>query len=360
MQAPSSAIAAVTHPDPYPYYRSLREVRPLFFDSGLGVWVASGQAAVSAALRHPSLRVRPLAEPVPMVLLGTATGEVFAHLVRMTDGTFHAEHKPEVERTARRWQLADVARAAEDAAASLAPELSANDVLTALPLETMARLLGVPESERDNTCRWALHFARGIAPGANAATLAQAHEAAEALMAQGRALGLNLAQSANRIAFMQQAIDATGGLLGHTALQLMQRPPLSALADESLDAMRVFVREVERYAAPIQNTRRFAAGPLLLLDQPIEEGQAVLLVLASANRDEAMNPQPESFDPRRESVRSIGFGEGPHACPGAQIAIEIVANGAREIRARGRFDALFSRSNGFRPLTNARVPVFED
>ncbi len=357
MQGPHNAIEAVTHPDPYPYYRRLREERPLFYDPGLGLWVVSSHAAVSAALHHPSLRVRPPAEPVPAPLQGTATGEVFAHLVRMTDGDFHAEHKPVLEQRTRQWQRADVACAAEDAATGLSPELSANEVLTTLPLQTMARLLGVPESERDSTCRWALHFAQGIAPGANTATLALAHEAAAALMAQGRAIGLGLAQSANRIAFLQQAVDATAGLLGHTALKLAQD---SDLADGSLDAMRAFVREVERYAAPIQNTRRFAAEPLMLLDQFINAGQGLLLILASANRDDALNPEPHRFDPRRALGRSMGFGEGTHACPGAHIAIEMVAVGARNIRARGRFDAWFSRRTGFRPLTNARVPVFEN
>ncbi|MDP3829255.1 MAG: cytochrome P450, partial [Polaromonas sp.] len=104
---PRDAVEAVTHPDPFPFYRLLRQERPLFFDRHLGLWVASSHAAVSAALAHPALRVRPPAEPVPPALQGRAAGEVFAQLVRMTDGSFHAVHKPDVERVARRWTLAD-------------------------------------------------------------------------------------------------------------------------------------------------------------------------------------------------------------------------------------------------------------
>ncbi len=360
MQAPRNAIEAVTHPDPFPYYRSLRDERPLFFDPGLGLWVASSHAAVSAALNHPALCVRPPAEPVPLALLGTATGDVFAQLVRMTDGAFHAAHKPGLEQVARRWSLADVAGAAEDATMELVPRLAANELLASLPLQTMARLLGVPQSDRERTCLWARHFTQGIAPGADACAMAQAHLGAAALMSQGAALGLSPVQSANRIAFMQQAFDATGGLLGHAALRLKEDQQAAVLADQSLDAMRAFVREVERWAAPVQNTRRFAAEALVLLGQRMEAGQTVLLVLASANRDEAINAHADSFDVSRVSSRSMGFGEGPHACPGAHIAIEIAATCFRCIRARGHFDAVFTRSAGYRPLTNARVPLFEN
>ncbi len=356
---PRDAVEAVTHPDPCPFYRRLRQERPLFFDTHLGLWVASSHAAVSAALAHPALRVRPPAEPVPPALQGRAAGEVFTQLVRMTDGAFHAVHKPEVERVARRWTLVDVARAAEDAARDLRPRLPVNAFIAALPVQTMARLLGVPAGEREATCRWAAQFTQGIAPGADAQAVAQADEAAAALMAQGRALGLSAAQAANRIAFMQQALDAGSGLLGHVALQLVQDPQRAAAADASRDAMRALVREVERWAAPIQNTRRFAAEALTLLGQPIAAGQALLLVLASANRDEAFNTQPDHFDVHREGGGSLGFGAGPHACPGAAIAIEMVASCALWMRAAGLFDQYFGRCTGFRPLPNARIPVFE-
>ncbi|MDP2379519.1 MAG: cytochrome P450, partial [Pseudohongiella sp.] len=57
------------------------------------------------------------------------------------------------------------------------------------------------------------------------------------------------------------------------------------------------------------------------------------LLLASGNRDEALNLQPDDFDPQRSGGRSLGFGDGAHACPGAAIAIEIVAACAVWIRA---------------------------
>ncbi len=200
---PADALAAVTHPDPFPYYRLLREQRPLYFDAGLKLWVASSHAVVEEAFHHTALRVRPVAEPVPTALAGTMAGEVFAQLVRMTDGDFHAAHKPGVTQGAQRWSLADVARASEETLKHVSGG-GANALLSLLPLQTMARLLGVPQAALEATCRWAEQFTQGIAPGALVQAVALGGVAAQALMEQGRALGLSTVQAANRIAFMQQ------------------------------------------------------------------------------------------------------------------------------------------------------------
>src|SRR6267378_1788425 len=96
MQFPRDPLAAVTHPDPYPYYTSLVAERPFYRDEALGLWVASSAAAVTAALTSDLCRVHPPTEPVPRALLGSPAGDIFGHLVRMTDGPAHAALKPRV------------------------------------------------------------------------------------------------------------------------------------------------------------------------------------------------------------------------------------------------------------------------
>ncbi|MDP2817988.1 MAG: hypothetical protein Q8O29_06840 [Polaromonas sp.] len=78
---PAHAIAAVTHPDPYSYYRQLREERPLYFDASLQLWVASSQVVIAEAQGYPAFNVRPPCEPVPAARQGTVVGEVFVRLV---------------------------------------------------------------------------------------------------------------------------------------------------------------------------------------------------------------------------------------------------------------------------------------
>ncbi len=45
MTFPADPIAAVIHPDPYPYYADLVARRPLYRDAALGLWVAASADA---------------------------------------------------------------------------------------------------------------------------------------------------------------------------------------------------------------------------------------------------------------------------------------------------------------------------
>jgi cytochrome P450 len=239
----------------------------------------------------------------------------------------------------------------------LAARVDANALLTTLPVQAMARLLRVPAGLLDATTRWVEAFVQGIAPHASPEAIARANEAAIQLMAQGESQGLDAVKSANRIAMMQQALDATAGLVGNTVRLLRDRPQLVAGAP-SPENWRAIVAEVARWDAPVQNTRRFAAADLSLGGQEIAQGQGVLVLLASANRDQALNTNPDVFDPARIERRSMSFGAGPHGCPGEAIAIEIAAAGIEALHAARPLDELFGPCTGFRPLANARIPVF--
>lgn len=354
--APANAIAAVTHPDPYPYYAQLRKT-PLQFDAALGMWVATGAQVIEEAFAHPALRVRPTTEPVPRALLGGPAGEVFARLVRMNDGVFHAAHKPAVTQSARRWPLAQVADVAAGLARSWAFAGDANALLTAVPVLAMAQLLGVPASERAATSRWVHAFTQGIAPNAPAEAVAAAHEAAQALMDQGGREGLEPVRAANRIALMQQSLDATAGLMGNMVRLLLAAPRWHRPARQSLALARAVAAEVVRWDAPVQNTRRFAAVDCTLAGQALRAGDGLVLVLASGNRDPALNPAADVFDPDRPQRRSLTFGAGAHQCPGELLATEMAAASVQALAADGALE-VFSRAQGFRPLGHARIPVF--
>lgn len=357
IQAPANAVAAVTHPDPYPYYAHLRRV-PLQFDASLRLWVASGAAVIQEAFAHPALRVRPVAEPVPQALIGSPAGEVFAQLVRMNDGAFHAAHKPQVLASAARWDDAQIARVATEVTLRLARAGDANALLTAVPVQSMARLLGVGELACEATSQWVHAFTQGIAPGASAAALAQGHEAATALMAQGAREGLEPVRAANRIALMQQSLDATAGLIGNTVVLATRDERWHTALRKSLEAARGVVGEVGRWDAPVQNTRRFAAVDCVLAGQALRAGDGVLLVLASGNRDATLNPAPDVFDPLRVDRRCLTFGAGVHQCPGERLAIVIAAACVHALARDGGLMARFGESTGFRPLGNARIPAF--
>jgi len=184
-------------------------------------------------------------------------------------------------------------------------------------------------------------FALGIAPNAGAAIIERGNAAAVYLMAQGEQLGLDPPAAANRIALMQQSVDATAALIGNAAKAALAAPtPPTDLA-----AWREHVAQVLVADPPVHNTRRFAAADLVLEGHTIGEGQGVLVLLASAVQEEA-SPV-------------LAFGSAAHACPASAIATEIAAAALCELHDVGLLQTLFGRPAGFRPLPNARIRTFE-
>ncbi|GAA4852938.1 cytochrome P450 [Actinomycetospora corticicola] len=81
-----------------------------------------------------------------------------------------------------------------------------------------------------------------------------------------------------------------------------------------------YVEEMLRHRSPAQNFARRATCPVTLGGRSVEEGDAVLLSLAAANRDPGRFPEPERFDPGRDARGHLGFGWGIHQCPGGVLA----------------------------------------
>ncbi len=337
MDSEVSLLQATSVADPQSLYARWRARGPVCRDPATALWIASTAEAVEAALRHPGLRVRPPAEPVPRALQETAAGAVFAQLVRMTDGAFHAEHRPAVDRAAQAWTEQDVEASARRAAQELAERGDANAWLQEVPVRTMARLLGLPDAELDAVTQDVLDFVAGIAPGASAAQVGAATAAAERWTARCEAQGVSGPRAANRLALLQQSVDATAGLIGN-AILAWQRAP------EVVDS--AFIAEVARVDPPIHHTRRFAAEAVTLLGQPLQPGDGVLVLLASANHDPAAGG------------RDFGFGAGAHACPGQRIAHAIARTAVAFLADAPERIASFRFTGGWRPLANARIPVF--
>jgi len=80
------------------------------------------------------------------------------------------------------------------------------------------------------------------------------------------------------------------------------------------------VEEMLRWVSPIKNMNRTAARDAELHGKTIRAGQNVLLLYPSANRDEAVFPDPESFDIHRRPNDHVAFGFGAHLCLGHRLA----------------------------------------
>ncbi|WGT66545.1 cytochrome P450 [Variovorax paradoxus] len=378
---PADPVAAVTHADPYPFYETLRAGPPLAWNENLRLWVASRADVIEALLLSPgALRVRPVAEPVPREIAGSPAGEVFGHLVRMNDGPAHTAHKPALQRALAGMDL-NAAHADALQVARLVPEEPLSDALFAMPIQAVAHLLGFASETLPQVTVWMRDFVACLSPLSTEAQLQRASGAADALMTRFEALAAiapprhgtllaavlsegaagsppSRALLANLVGLLSQTCDATAGLLGNSLVVLMREPDLRAAA-RTQGGLHAIVEETARHDPAVQNTRRFVAEPVTMAGVQLGAGEAVLLVLASANRDPEFNAEPDRFMPIRTRRRMLGFGHGVHACPGQALACTLAAAGLEALLARGLdLDALRERGWHYRPSANARIPVF--
>ncbi|MEV6148783.1 cytochrome P450 [Nonomuraea sp. NPDC052129] len=121
------------------------------------------------------------------------------------------------------------------------------------------------------------------------------------------------------------------------------------------------IEEMVRYVSPIMQFRRTLTQDYSLRGLELKKGDKVVLFYGSANRDETVFPDPDSFDITRETKPHVGFGgPGPHFCLGANLArqemrtmFRVLLTRLPEIRAVGEPELLLSnfdnsvRSQGF-------------
>jgi cytochrome P450 len=381
MNAPPDPIAAVTHPDPYPFYADLAARRPLYRDEALRLWVASSAAAVTAVLTSDLCRVRPPAEPVPAALLGSPAGEIFRHLVRMNDGPGHCPFK---EAVSAALELLDPALAAERSrewGRRLAGEGEPlADFAFRLPVVVVASLLGVPEEALPETVLWTRSFVAAVAPGCSPEALERGKAAAGHLLdsfrsllgGSGEGLLADLAREARRvgrddgtviaangIGLLFQVHDATAGLIGNTLVALAANREARDRVTADAELLGEAVLETLRWDPPVQNTRRFLARDGVVAGEAMREGDGILVVLAAANRDPAANPDPDRFDLFRRDRRIFTFGAGIHACPGDRLATTIARAGVEALLRAGLDPERFAATRAYRPLANVRIPFAE-
>jgi cytochrome P450 len=382
---PPNPIAAVTHPDPYPYYADLVARNPIYRDETVGLWVASSAKAVSAVLTSEICRVRPPAEPVPRALLGSPAADIFRHLVRMNDGERHCPFKRAVSTTLQSIEIRTAAERSRKWARVLLGEKRIPDFAFHLPVYVVADLLGVPQEALSQTALWMGDFVRCLAPASSREQIERGKVAAghlfelfqalldveqtgstrnllATLLEQAKGVGSEDRDSviANGIGFLSQAYEATAGLIGNTLVLLGTHHDIYRQVVAQPDLLRLVIEEVLRYDSPIQNTRRFLAQSGRVAGQEMNEGDVVLVVLASANRDPVANPAPDLFDLFRKDRRLFTFGVGPHLCPGEMLAAVIARAGVEQLLASGFDPEQFAGTISYRPSGNARVALLAE
>lgn len=107
----------------------------------------------------------------------------------------------------------------------------------------------------------------------------------------------------------------TGGMLA-----LLQNPDELAKLRADPSLLPTAIEEILRWTTPVKHFCRTATEDRDVAGQPVREGDLLLLSYPSANRDEDVFPDADSFRIDRRPNRQIAFGTGPHVCLGQYLA----------------------------------------
>ncbi len=251
------------------------------------------------------------------------------------------------------WMEPLVRQTAEELAARL-PGGAELDFLAAfaepLPVWAISRVLGLPESRRDDIRRWSVAAAASIGgmpePMAwieNERTLLHYQQTMAAEIEQVRrapreGLLSTLVQAADNpdpgedpipmaqlLTLLRELViagnETSGKLITDIVRLLDTRPGEWDRIRSEPERARLVVEEALRWATPSQTAFRRATTDTQLAGVDIPAGSVLVVSFASANRDEDVYPDAARFDPDRGGLQQhLSFGMGKHACIGSPLA----------------------------------------
>ena len=235
------------------------------------------------------------------------------------------------------------ARLIDDALAQRDVEF-VESVSSELPLVAIAELLGIPYEDRRKVFDWSNRMIGSTDPdytgGPEDATVAatELYMYANEMAAQRRVEPRNdlvttliTADGGDQLSEHEfdrfvlllsvAGNETTRNGISHGLLALIEHPgAFDALkADPSL--VPSGVEEMLRWATPVNHFLRTATCDAELHGTQIEQGDAVVMLYASANRDEKVFDHPFTFDVTRHPNPHVTFGGGgPHHCLGFNLA----------------------------------------
>lgn len=352
--------------DPYPYYRRLREQEPVHW-SKLGVWFVGRYADVRSVLKDRRFRARDVSgllrdrdklieahqicpnQPRNITQLLTSStswlafkeGAEHKRLRAAYSGLLHRNYiellRPYVREAATALIKAQWARGEMDLI---------KDFARHLPINVVARMIGIPASRLPLIETWARDLTRFVVSFTSIEDLASLDKASGEFMSFVRELlasqdvgahrdlvaklssGLGTDQDALSeqelvsicIFIVVAGLEAVENLIGNGSLALLKHPDGQAQLRNHPEHLSSAIDELARYDTPLQMVMRAALEDVELGGKTIHAGDHVYLVLGSANRDEEQFADPDQLNLQRQPNHHLAFGHGAHLCVGAQLA----------------------------------------
>jgi cytochrome P450 len=107
---------------------------------------------------------------------------------------------------------------------------------------------------------------------------------------------------------------------------LLTHPDQKAMVKAGTVSWLAAFEEYARWISPIGMSPRRIAQSHQIREVTLDPEDRIFLMFSSANRDEAVFPQPDIFDITRDTSKSVAFGAGPHFCAGAAASRSLISD----------------------------------
>ena len=364
--------------DPHPVYARLREEAPVYRLEEWGAWalarfedvwnLSAEPEATSVAAGNTTSHVLTKAQPpTPMFALmdPPAHTKVRAAVGRIFTPRAVARLAADVER----W-VGEIFDAAGD-------EIDVvKDLGTPIAVRVASRLMGIADEEGSELVKLTRRFfardpkVAGITEDALAA-MGEMVERFLDIVAERRKSGergrdaisalLEVeVQGARRsdeaiaddlVLLMNGGTDTLPKVLANLVRRLGESPDQRAQLERDRSLSDDAFLEALRIDMPTQHLCRVMSRDWTIRGETLRQGEPVLFLYASANRDEREFDAPERFDIRRRPLRHLGFGHGTHACLGRHAAA---------LEARTCLGALLDRAPEYEVVESRAARLYTD
>ncbi len=330
--------------EPHDAFAWMRANAPVYYDEANDLWAAASydavkQASVDTESFSSAGGIRPKFPPLPMMIDFDAPEHVRRR--RLVSEGFTPKRVRAMEDKLRLVCDAIIDKVCEQGSADFV-----KDVAAPLPIIMIGDMLGVAPEDRDELLRWSDDMLKGQGSPDPEAMVRAAdaftgysdyiHPVLDERRASGNTEDLvgvlchaeidgdfldDDSLVHETLLILIGGDETTRHVISGGVEELLAHPDqVARLAADPAGLMAGTVEEMLRWVSPIKNMARTARRDVELAGAQIREGQELLLLYPSANRDEAVFEDPDTFDITRSPNPHMAFGFGAHFCLGNQLA----------------------------------------
>ena len=351
--------------DPYPFYAWLREHAPVHRNPTGHVYLVSRNQAVRDVYQSPDLRAIELGELLekhPRWERSRAL-RILSQVITSTNPPEHTRVRRAVSRHFTLRQAQRLQESAEGHCDRLLEPLAARlkdggtgdlhrELTQPLGMNMAGDIIGIPQADREALTELILTVITSLHPTSSDEALAAGDRASEqveeyfaqlaaerrerpgedlitALLSEVREGDEKPEQGLNHTEFMlllwglwAGSFETTVTAMGFGVLAMLDHPDQAHWLDGGPAEVKAFVSETLRFNPPVlvDADPRIARRDIEIDGVVIPEGADVRPLHGPANRDPEAFPDPDRFDPARNTSRMVTFGHGIHHCLGANLA----------------------------------------